>query len=219
MTTRNDRELVAVPAGVVTAIGPVLALLGTVALIDVSEVTEDVAAATPLNVTEVAPVKCVPVIVTAVPTGPLVGVNDEIVGTPGGGLVVTVKEVPLVPVPPPVVTAIGPFVAPLGTVALIDVSEPTENVDADVPLNVTLVAPVKAVPVIDTTVPTGPLVGVNDEIVGVAGGGGGEPEVGVTANSQVRQDVDDVVPPARLYWLPNQTRPTLPPAGSGLAPE
>jgi hypothetical protein len=215
LLTRNDRELVAVPAGVVTAIGPVLAPYGTVALIDVSEVTEDVAV-TPLNVTAVAPVKCVPVIDTFVPTGPFVGVNDEIVGAPGGGLVVTVKEVELVPVPPPVVTAIGPFVAPLGTVALIDVSDPTENVVADVPLNVTLVAPVKPVPVMDTAVPTGPLVGVNNEIVGV---GDGELELGVTANSHVRQDAEDVVPPARLYWLPSQTRPTLPPAGSGLAPE
>jgi hypothetical protein len=215
LLTRNDRELVAVPAGVVTVIGPVLAPLGTVALIDVSVVTENVAVA-PLNVTLLAPVRCVPVIDTVVPAGPLVGVNDEIVGAAGGGGVVTSKDAPLVAVPPPVVTAIAPDVAPLGTAALIDVSEAAENVVAGVPLNVTLLAPVKPVPVIDTVVPTGPLVGVNDEIVGV---GGDELAVGVTANSHVRQDVDDVVPPARLYWLPSQTRPTLPPAGSGLAPE
>jgi len=214
--TRNERELVAVPAGVVTAIGPVLAPSGTVAVIDVS-VIEDGVAGVPLNVTVVAPVKCVPVIDTLVPTGPLVGVNDEIVGAAGGGgLGETVKDATLVPVPPAVVTAIGPLVAPLGTVALIDVSEPAENVVAGVPLNVTLLAPVKPVPVIDTTVPTGPLAGVNDEIAGV---GSGELDVGVTANSHVRQAVDDVEPPARLYWLPSQTRPTLPPAGSGLAPE
>lgn len=215
MLTRNDRELVAVPAGVVTAIGPVLAPLGTVALIDVSEMTEYVAT-TPLNVTAVAPVKCVPVIDTVAPAAPLVGVKDEIVGATGGGLVVTTKDVPLVPVPPPVVTAIGPLVAPLGTVAVIAVSEPTENVAAAVPLNVTLLAPLKPVPAIETVVPTGPVAGVNDEIVGADGD---ELEVGVTANSHVRQDVDEVVPPARLYWLPSQTRPTLPPAGSGLAPE
>lgn len=193
-----------------------LAPLGTVALINVSETTETVVAATRLNVTWLAPVKCVPVIETVVPIGPLVGVNDEIVGA-AGGVVVTVKAVVLVPVPPLVVTAIGPLVAPPGTVALIEASEATENVAAVVPLKVTLVAPVKPEPTIDTLVPTAPLVGVNDEIVGV---GGGEVEVGVTANSHVRQDVDDVVPPARLYWLPSQTRPTLPPpAGSGLAPE
>lgn len=217
MLTRNDRELVAVPAGVVTVMGPVAAPLGTVARIDVSEATENVAAVTPLNVTLLAPVKCVPVIDTLVPTGPLVGVNDEIVGA-AGGVVVTVKAFVLVPVPPLVVTAIEPVVAPLGTVALIAVSEATENVVAITPLKVILLAPVKPVPTIDTLVPTAPLVGVNDEIVGAVGGGEAEP--GVTANSQVRQEVDDVVPPARLYWLPSQTFPTLPPAaGSGLAPE
>lgn len=216
MLTRNDRELVAVPAGVVTVMRPVLAPLGTVALINVSEATENVGAVTPLNVTLLASVKCVPVIDTLVPTGPLVGANDEIVGA-AGGVVVTVKAIVLVPVPPLVVTAIGPVVAPLGTVALIAVSEATENVVAITPLKVILLAPVKPEPTIDTLVPTAPLVGVNDEIVGV---GGGEVEVGVTANSHVRQDVDDVVPPARLYWLPSQTLPTLPPAaGSGLAPE
>jgi hypothetical protein len=216
LLTRNGRELVAVPAGVVTVMGPVLAPLGTVALINVSEATENVGAATPLNVTLLAPVKCVPVIDTLVPTGPLAGANDEIVGA-AGGVVVTVKAIVLVPVPPLVVTAIGPVAAPLGTVALIAVSEATENVVAIIPLKVILLAPVKPVPTIDTLVPTAPLVGMNDEIVGV---GGGEVEVGVTANSHVRQDVDDVVPPARLYWLPSQTLPTLPPAaGSGLAPE
>ena len=176
--------------------------------------TENVGAVTPLNVTLLAPMKCVPVINTLVPTGPLVGANDEIVGA-AGGVVVTVKAIVLVPVPPLDVTAIGPVVAPLGTVALIAVSEATENVVAITPMKVTLPAPVKPVPTIDTLVPTAPLVGVNDEIVGV---GGGEVELGVTANSQVRQEVDDVVPPARLYWLPSQTLPTLPPAtGSGLA--
>ena len=216
MLTRNDRELVAVPDGVVTVMGPVPAPLGTVARIDVSEATENVGAVTPLNVTLPAPVKCVPVIDTLVPTGPLVGVNEEIVGA-AGGVVVTVKAIVLVPVPPLVVTAIGPVVASLGTVAVIAVSEPTENVGAVTPLKVILLAPLKPVPTIDTLVPTAPLVGVNDEIVG---GGGGEVEAGVTANSQVRQEVDEVVPPARLYWLPSQTLPTLPPAaGSGLAPE
>ena len=39
-------------------------------------------ALTVLNVTDVAPVKFVPVIVTLVPTGPLVGAKLEIVGAP-----------------------------------------------------------------------------------------------------------------------------------------
>jgi len=43
---------------------------------------------------------------------------------------------------------------------------------------------------------------------------------GVTAKIQLRQDVDDVVPPLRSYWFASQTLPTLPvAAGSGVAPE
>jgi hypothetical protein len=73
----------------------------------------------PLNVTVVAPVKPLPVIVTLVPTGPLVGENDD---TTGFVAVVTVKLDELVPVPPGVVTAIGPVVDPAGTVAEMLVS-------------------------------------------------------------------------------------------------
>jgi len=65
----NALLLVAVPADVVTPMGPVEAPAGTVAWIAVSEVTENVALA-PLNVTAVAPVKLVPLIETLVPTGP-----------------------------------------------------------------------------------------------------------------------------------------------------
>src|SRR5690348_11826248 len=83
-------------------------------------------------------------------------------------VVVTVKLPALVPVPPGPVTAIGPVVAPLGTVAVICVAEFTVNV-ADVPLNFTAVAPVKFVPAIVTDVPTVPLVGLNDVTVGPAG--------------------------------------------------
>ena len=66
----------------------------------------------PLNVTAVAPVKFVPLIVTLVPTGPLAGVTLVIVGAG-----ITVKLVALVAVPPGVVTRTGPVVAPVGTVA------------------------------------------------------------------------------------------------------
>src|SRR6266545_193390 len=157
--------LVAVPPPVVTSMGPVVAPDGTVPVICVSEFTVKVAPV-PLKVTELAPVNAVPLITTVVPTGPLVGVKDEIVGAPGG---VTSKFVELVAVPPAVVTAIGPVVAPLGTVAVIWASEFTTYAAA-VPPNVTEVAPMNAEPSIDTEVPTGPLVGVNDEIVGAAGG-------------------------------------------------
>ena len=79
--------------------------------------TANAVAAVPLKVTLVAPVKLVPVMVTEVPVGPEVGVNEEIVGA--GAVVVTVNEAVLVPVPDDVVTAIGPVVAPVGTVAVI----------------------------------------------------------------------------------------------------
>ena len=69
-------------------------------------------ALTPLNVTDVAPVKFVPLIVTLVPTGPLAGAKLVIVG----GLS-TVKLPVLFAVPPGVVTLSGPVVAPAGTVA------------------------------------------------------------------------------------------------------
>ena len=69
-------------------------------------------AALPLKRTALAPVKFVPVIVTPVPTGPLVGVKLAIVGAG-----ITVKLAALVAVPPGVVTLTGPVVAPAGTVA------------------------------------------------------------------------------------------------------
>jgi len=114
----------------------------------------------PLNSTALAPVKLVPLIVTLVPTGPLLGVKLEIVG----GLM-TVKLPELLAVPSAVVTLIGPLVAPAGTVAVIAVAEFTAKL-ALVPLNSTALAPVKLVPLIVTLVPTGPLVGVKLEIVG-----------------------------------------------------
>jgi hypothetical protein len=69
----------------------------------------------PLNPTEVVPVNPVPVIVTAAPIAPLVGLKDEITGGEG---TVTVKSAKLVPVPLGVVTLIFPVVARFGTVAV-----------------------------------------------------------------------------------------------------
>ena len=74
-----------------------------------------------LKVTALALLKFVPLIRTLVPTGPLVGVKPLIVG----GLTVTVKLLGLLAVPPGVVTAIGPVVAPEGTVAWIALGEVT----------------------------------------------------------------------------------------------
>jgi hypothetical protein len=138
---------------------------GTVAVIWVGELTVKLAVRF-LSVTDVAPVKFVPVIVTIVPTGPLVGKKLEIVGA--GAAVVTVNVPALVPGPPGVVTLHFPLVAPVGTEAVIFVAELTVNEALVVP-SLTAVAPLKPVPLIVTEVPTGPLVGEKLETVGGAG--------------------------------------------------
>jgi hypothetical protein len=112
-TTVNALALVAVPADVVTLSGPLVAPVGTVAWIVVAEVTVKLAALTPLKVTAVAPVKFVPLIVTLLPTGSLVGVKLVIVGALA---TTTVNALVLVAVPPGVVTLSDPVVAPAGTV-------------------------------------------------------------------------------------------------------
>ncbi len=68
-------------------------------------------------------------------------------------------------VPEPLVTLIGPVVAPAGTVAVSCESLTKLNV-AEVPLNVTDVVPVKFTPLMVTRVPAPPLVGVNDVMDG-----------------------------------------------------
>ena len=99
----------------VTLIVPVVAPSGTVALIWVSEVTVKVAAV-PFNFTAAAPVKWVPIMVTDVPTGPLRGEKELIVGA---AVEVTVKLVELLSLPEGVVTLILPVVAPPGTLVVI----------------------------------------------------------------------------------------------------
>jgi len=123
----------------------------------------------PFNFTAVAPVKFVPVMVTDVPTGPLVGTKLVMVGDET--VAVTVKFAAELPLPLAVVTETFPVVAPLGTVAVICVALFTAYVAA-IPLKETAVAPVRFVPATTTEVPTGPLVGWNEETVGNAGGGG-----------------------------------------------
>src|SRR5947208_929285 len=151
--------LLAVPPGVVTLIGPLVAPAGTVVVIAVAELTVKLAL-TLLNGTAVAPLKLVPLIVTLVPTGPLLGVKLEIVG----GLM-TVKLAALLAVPSEVVTLIGPLVAPAGTVAVIAVAEPTVKL-ALAPLRRTAGAPLNLVPLSFTLVPTGARTGVEFVIVG-----------------------------------------------------
>src|SRR5262245_55784707 len=138
--------------------GPVVAAAGTVAWSWVEETT-CVLAATPLNRADENTLKPAPLIVTVAPGGPLVGEKPEIVN-------VTVKLDALVAVSPGVVTAIGPVVAPFGTVACSVVSETTEKAAASPP-NLTVVAEPRFVPLIDTTVePAAPEAGLKLEIEG-----------------------------------------------------
>jgi len=114
-----------------------------------------------LNLTDVAPVKFVPVIVTDVPGAPLLGLKLEIVGE-----FVIVKLVSEVAVPFSVVTVILPAVVLFATTAVICVSLSTVKLAAAVVLKRTTVAPVKFVPVIVTEFPATPPVGLKLEIVG-----------------------------------------------------
>jgi hypothetical protein len=159
--TVKSEALAPVPPGVVTAIGPVVAPAGTFAVTCVAESAVNVVALVPLNVTAEAPVRCVPVIVTLVPTGPLGGENPSTVGAGTS----TSKLAALSAVPFGVVTEIFPSGAPAGTVAVMSFESSTVN-EALVPLNRTAVAPSKFEPVIPTLVPASPLDGVKPSIVG-----------------------------------------------------
>src|SRR5438046_5154850 len=128
--------LLAVPPGVVTLIGPLVAPAGTVAVIAVAELTVKLALV-PLNSTAEAPVKLVPLMVTLVPTGPLPGVKLVIVG----GLM-TVKLAALLAVPSGVVTLIVPLVVPACAVAVVAVAEPAVELGV-VALKGTSLAPAK----------------------------------------------------------------------------
>ena len=150
--------LVAVPPGVVIAIFPVTALLGTVAVTSISLTTVNTET-TPPKVTFVAPVKLVPLIVTNVPTFPLGGLKLAITG-------VTLNFFEFAD-PPGVKIRIPPLFAPLGTAAVTSVAELTVNAVAFVPPNVTLLVCVKPVPVMMTGVPTGPFGGAMPVMVGM----------------------------------------------------
>jgi len=138
--------LVAVPPNVVAEILPVVAPVGTVAVICVAEFTVNVVALVVLNFTELVvkvgavPLKFVPVIVTDVPTGPYSGVNELIVGA------LTVKFVALVLCPAAVYTWIRPVVAPAGTTAVTEVALVVVGVTSPEVLKRTWVGAVVKVP-------------------------------------------------------------------------
>lgn len=97
---------------------------------------------------------------------PIEGANELLNGYSSNTSPPIVMFVVLVTVPPGVVTEMAPVVAPTGILAVICVAEFTVKLVALVPLKLTVVAPVKSVPVITTGEPIAPDVGVNDEIVG-----------------------------------------------------
>jgi hypothetical protein len=146
---------------------PVVAPVGTVATIDVAVQLPIEVAVVPLNFTVLVPCvvpKFVPVIVTGAPTAPDVG--DKLVML---GAATTVNEEPLLATPLTVTTTL-PVVAPVGTVATIDVAPQLVIVVAVVPLNFTVLVPwvvPKFVPVIVTDAPTAPDVGDRLVMLGV----------------------------------------------------
>jgi hypothetical protein len=168
--TVNDLPLLAVPATVTRTL-PVVAPVGTMALIVVALHEVMVVAVVPLKVTLLPPwlePKPVPVIVTDEPDPP--DVDDRLVMLGG----VTVNGLALLAVPA-TVTITLPVVAPAGTMALIVVVVHDVMVVAVVPLNLT-VLPLwlpKFVPVIVTDRPAPPEVGDKLVILGAASARGG----------------------------------------------
>jgi len=135
----------------VTTTVPVVVPLGTVATMLVVLQLLTLVAALPLNVTVLVPCvapKFVPVIVTAVPTGPPLG---DIKRTSGNIVYVGLPVLAT----PPTVTTTGPVVVPLGTITTMLVELQLITLVAAVPLKVTVLVPCvapKFVPVIVTCV-------------------------------------------------------------------
>jgi hypothetical protein len=123
-------------------------------------------ATVPLNVTVLLPCvdpKLVPVTVTAVPTGPELGLRLVMFGV----VVVTVKLMPSLACPPTVTTAF-PVVAPVGTGATMLDALQFVGV-ATVPLNVIVLVPCvdpKFAPLIVTDVSAGPELGLRLVMLG-----------------------------------------------------
>jgi hypothetical protein len=160
---KKSAALTAFPCAVVTEIRPEADTSGTVVLrlVAVADVTDEAVVLNLRAFSDGVVAKLVPVTVTAVPGAPILGLNPVIVGAPVDD--VTVKTELLLAEPPGEVTAIAPVVAPLGTLVTIFVVV-DDVTEAVTPLKVTvfwLGVALKPVPKIETTVPTGPLLGVN----------------------------------------------------------
>ena len=141
--------------------------MGTVATIEVALQLPIVVAVVPLNATVLVPCvepKFVPVIVTDAPTAPDVG--DRLVML---GADTTVNDDPLLATLLTVTTTL-PVVAPVGTVATIEVALQLPIVVAVVPLNFIVLVPCvepKFVPVMVTDAPMAPDVGDKLVMLGV----------------------------------------------------
>src|SRR5436189_4356064 len=161
--TVNGTALLVRPPTVTTTF-PVVAPVGTGTVMLVALQAVGVASV-PLDAIVLVPFvapKVAPVIVTAVPTGPDVGLSVVI-----DGGTVTVKGTPLLARPLTVTTTV-PVVAPVGTGTAMLVALQLVGV-ASVPLNAIVLVPgvaPKFAPAIVTVVPTGPDVGLSVMING-----------------------------------------------------
>jgi hypothetical protein len=117
-------------------------------------------AATPPMLIAVGLFRLVPVIVTNVPTGPLLGAKEMMVGV--GGMKINPDRAA---VPPAEVTLTAP-VAPAPTTAEMVVEESTWKDATDIPPNVIAEVLFKLVPVIVMVAPVPALVGVKEDMVG-----------------------------------------------------
>ena len=143
--------------------------VGVTAVIEVALPTTTLVAATPPTVTLLAPVKFVPVIVIAVL--PVVGPTSGLTLAMVGAGTTYVNALGNDPVPAAVVTATlcAPAV-PAGVTAVMEVALTTTTLVAATPPTVTLLAPVKFVPVMVIAVPpaNGPEDGLTLAMVGAA---------------------------------------------------
>ena len=159
--------LLATPPTVTTTL-PLVAVGGTIAVIDVGVQFRIFVANGPLKETVLVPCgipKFVPVIVTVAPTTPELGARPVMLSVDVDG---TVKLIPLL-ASPFTVTTTFPVVAPAGTGTLIDLWSHLVGVPG-VPLKVTVLLPwdqPKFFPLIVTETPAAPEVGVRLVMQGV----------------------------------------------------
>ncbi len=162
--------MVAVPPAVVTATLCAPAVpVGVTAVMLVALTTRTLVAALPPTVTLVAPVKLVPVMVIEVPPNVVPDVGLTLVMVGNG--TTYVNALLLLAVPPAVVTAtlLTPAV-PAGVLAVTEVLDTTTIFVAAMPPTVTLVAPVKLVPVMVIEVPPNVVPDVGETLVMVGTG-------------------------------------------------